>query len=96
MFLFLVTQADNPEPGAFMSAVVVAETERQARSIHPQFSLRDVPKNRRLENWVEPDRVCVRMLGDALQYLTAGEVICSARRVFRAIKPLCGAEVTHQ
>lgn len=74
MKLFLLTQNDNRGYDTYDSAVVVAETEEDARKIHPHGA--EWGAHTRM--WADyPDRVKVELLGEAIFGTNSGVVLAS-------------------
>jgi len=64
MKLWLIFQDENDDYDTFDSAVVAAETEEQAKSIHPYGS--DAWSSRNSDTWASsPDKVTAKYLGEA-------------------------------
>jgi hypothetical protein len=78
MKLWLISQAVNEGYDTYDSAVVAAETEADARQIHPSLSLDDgsgVPSP--TWGWAPPDAVEAKYLGEAKDGTPKG-VICAS------------------
>lgn len=73
--LYLLKQTENDEYDTYDSAVVVAETEDEARLIHPNPSRRRTSFGSK--TWVDPEKVEVILLGEAIGSLKRG-VVCSS------------------
>ena len=85
MNLYLLTQDEARGYDTYDSAVVAAETEEDARKIHPRAWCRDEltgewwRKPRIPDVWARhPDRVKAILIGVAVEGTEAGEVICAS------------------
>jgi hypothetical protein len=88
--LWLIYQTENLGYDTYDSAVVVAETEADARDIHPSqyienYSIaKDNPDDFQrwdydYSNWAShPDKVTAEYIGDAAPNMKAGDVVCSS------------------
>lgn len=77
MNLYLLTQDTNTGYDTFDSCVVVAETEDQARLIHPEERVNWLHKHNNC--WPDtPDQVQVQLIGTASPGLDAGKVLCAS------------------
>jgi len=75
MKLWKISQDDNDEINTYDAAVVVAESEEEARNIHPNrmpFSWMYSQGT-----WCRPENVRVELIGDALPGMRAGVVLAS-------------------
>ncbi len=73
MKLWLISQDENRDYDTYDSAVVAAETEEEARSIHPG----EYGEGGK-EYWVaRPDQVKVTLLGEAISGTDAGIIVAS-------------------
>ena len=77
MKLWLISQTENKDLGTFYSAVVAAETEEAARTIHPAAGpFYDIGCWHEL--WANnPESVIVKYLGEASKEIKEG-VVCSS------------------
>ncbi len=71
MNLYLLSQSVNEGYDTYDSCVVAAETEDDARNMHPA-GYKDW-----IDNWAQPDQVSVKLLGKAAIGITSG-VYCSS------------------
>lgn len=89
MNLYHVTQYVNRGFDTYDAAVVAAESEEEARKIHPSgYTWDDVQEawvDRQMDrmeisgSWAHPDRVYVELLGTAVHGTEAGVVLASFR-----------------
>jgi hypothetical protein len=81
MKLWLISQNVNNDYDTFNAAVVAAETEAEARNIHPNGQ--SVEDNDELDNWiyswVSPNEVTVIYLGKAATITNRGVILASFR-----------------
>jgi hypothetical protein len=82
--LYLISQSENNDYNTFDSAVVAAESEDEARAIHPESSWGHLSSAELWEQQAEfcgwassPGNVCVKLIGTALEGQTAGVVLAS-------------------
>lgn len=74
MKLWLIEQDENNDYDTYDSAVVVAETENDARNINPGGEW-----GRRYSAWAtSPDKVVAHYIGEASPHLAAGEIVCAS------------------
>ena len=69
MNLYLISQTENDDWGAFDSAVVVAESAEQAKITYPDPHVRS-------HGWTSPDNVKVQLLG--VSNSNERKVVCSS------------------
>lgn len=86
MNLYLITQKTDREFDYYAGAVVVAETEEEARLMHPGIYPRDEwlkwagsELSWMLDSWTTPDKVIVRCLGVSDSSVKAGVVLSDYR-----------------
>jgi len=80
MNIYLISRPDSVDYDEYDSAVVAAETEEQARFIHPSGNIqpeRDLDAQRWDGSWIAPSRVDVALIGVAGPNIQAG-VICAS------------------
>lgn len=77
MNLYRISQDVNDDYDTYDSAVVVAETEDDARLIHPSERSWD-GKSERWSSWSNAEDVAVQHIGIANSWLESGTVICSS------------------
>lgn len=77
MNLYLIEQDVNNNWDTYDSAVVVANSEDEARFIHPNDYEWD-GKMETYSNWCNAENVKVTYLGKAKEGLKKGEVICAS------------------
>lgn len=70
MKLYLISQNKNTGYDVYDSAIVCAENEEEARTIHP-----DQYKSE--HTWTTPDNVTVKMIGEAGEHIEKGVVLAS-------------------
>jgi hypothetical protein len=75
MNLYLISQEVNNSYDTYDSAVVAAESEDAARSIHPSKSDWD-GKSQMYETWCAKENVTVRLIGTAADDVSG--VICAS------------------
>ena len=73
MNLYLISQSENDNSDTYDSAVVSAESEKQARNIHPSG---EVGHWANLATWATPDEVKVKLIG--VSNSNECEVICAS------------------
>jgi hypothetical protein len=73
--LWLISQDYNTDYDTYDSAVVVAETEEEARMIHPS-GREALPKYK--WDWAPLDAVTCKYLGVADEDLAPGSVVCAS------------------
>jgi hypothetical protein len=74
--LYLISQTVNDTYNTFDSAVVVAETEEQAKRIHP-CDINDPRYN--YPSWTTSDNVTCQLLSENVSGdLQAGQVVCAS------------------
>ena len=75
MKLWKISQDDNDEINTYDAAIVVAESEEEARKIHPSR----MPFAWRFNQgtWCRPDQVKVELIGDARPGARAGVILAS-------------------
>ena len=76
--LYKISQDKNQDWNTYVSAVVCAEDEQQARHIHPDSNMTGewwVDEDN-YGDWVKPDDVKVALIG-ITDLIPPGEVICS-------------------
>lgn len=89
MKLWKIHQSENNDYDTYDSAVVVAETEDDAKLIHPSEHLSWNFENMRWQYsndqsegyhgvWTTPDKIRVDYIGEASDELKAGEVIVAS------------------
>ena len=77
MNLYYLTQNDSTGYGTYSDMVVAAETEEEARHIHP---MKDLPKAwaERIWGWAKsPENVKVELIGKATKHVKSG-IICKS------------------
>lgn len=77
--LYLIKRADDISKaswGQYVKAVVVAESEEDARNIHPDETTNS-DSNWEFSGWIKPKYVEVTFLGVADSSLKCGSVICA-------------------
>jgi len=75
LYLYLIKQNRNDDYDTYDSAVVVAKSAAQAKTIHPKGK----PLNEDRGTWTnDPDDVAATRLGVAGSKLKAGEVVCAS------------------
>ena len=74
--LYLIYQNCNQSYDTYDSAVVVAESEEEARRIHPN----NLPLSGYCDfsTWAKPDRVHVRLIGTAVGDMEGDVVVCAS------------------
>lgn len=85
MKLWLIEQDENNNYDTYDCAVVAAATEDDARQQHPNGSVWDATPARDSEAWTypygswcsHPDKVTVRLIGEAAPDMVAGVVVAS-------------------
>ena len=80
MKLFRISQDKNNDYDTYDSAVVCAETEEQARFIHPRYQIDDKEWNGKVDvydSWVDAENVKVEYIGEAKEGMVKG-VICAS------------------
>lgn len=78
MNLYLIKRTDKINRDEYDSAVVAAETEEQARKIHPKKNYDPNIEGEWYKNqWVDEDSVVVELIGMAKPYTKPG-VICAS------------------
>lgn len=75
MNLYLISQHFNIGYDTYDSAVVVANTEEEARNMHPRGAAYDRMYDDYV--WASPEHVVVKWLGIAAQF-DAPEVVCAS------------------
>lgn len=85
MNIYLISQTENLGYDKYDSAVVVAESEEQAKSIHPSGRLFDPDAEDYLRwdytfsSWASnPENVKATWIGTAGSHLNAGHVVCAS------------------
>jgi hypothetical protein len=76
MYLFLISQSENNDCDTYDSAVVVANNEDEARSIHPCGYV-NTPETCSY-SWAPPENVEVKLIGDAASSYTVTCVIVAS------------------
>jgi hypothetical protein len=76
MNLYLISQEVNSDYDTYSDAVVAAESEDEARSIHPSGVKNDLTRST-TSDWTSPENVAVRLIGVATPFTKSG-VICSS------------------
>jgi regulator of replication initiation timing len=81
--LWLISQKENDGYDTFDSAVVAAETEEDAKQIHPASYDSLISSDQHWQDWWScwaktPDEVSARCIGDAVEGIAAGEIICAS------------------
>lgn len=77
MYLYLIFQTANDDYDTYDSAIVAAESEQEARNIHPGNGDTLNPKVKNY-NWVnDPDLVTVKFVGMAAPDVVKGVVLAS-------------------
>lgn len=81
MNLYLIKQTENPGYDTYRSAVVVANSEEDAKKIHPNG--RDTAEDwwststsKWYDGWAHPDNVKVELIGIAADHLQPNQVVC--------------------
>ncbi len=80
MKLYLIKQDSNCDYDTYDSAVVIATSEEEAKSIHPggaRWENGQWTADWGLMDWTVPDNVTVTCIGDATQG-KAGDVVCAS------------------
>ena len=77
MKLWLISQNKNNGYDTYDSAVVAAETEAEARLIHPSGDEWDGKSDGIYDSWVDATEVAVYLIGEAIEGQKAG-VICAS------------------
>lgn len=82
MKLYLISQNKNNDYDTYSSAVVCAESEEEAKLIHPcswveKDWLIDTGRIGNYGDWAHPDKVQVEYLGEACESLERG-VVCAS------------------
>jgi len=78
MKLWLISQDENTTWDTYDSAVVAAETEDEARRIHPAGDYWNRPEYEGLNGWCKfPEQVEVKLLGEAAPDIEPGIVLAS-------------------
>jgi hypothetical protein len=78
--IYLLTQDINKEKYAFNAAIVIAESEDQARTIYPDpYYRRDdwIDDFWKVNNWCNPSEVKVKLIGIAEQEISSGLILSS-------------------
>ena len=90
MYLFLLSQEVNTQPGAVVACLVAARDDEMARHIHPDPNMswmsyencwgrtmfdHTIPAEDSL--WCHPHRVQVEYIGDAAEHLTPGVLMAT-------------------
>ena len=84
MNLYLISQTANRDWDTYRNAVVAAESEEEAKTIHPGGDLR-IPLRPRerggfhhlYRTWVDdPAQVTAKLIGTAAEGTKAGEIVC--------------------
>lgn len=86
MNLYLISQKENNDWDTYDSAVVVAESEDQARHVHPRGRLFDPSEKDEYYRWdyafgcwaSSPDKVDAKFVGVAAENLQAGYIVCAS------------------
>lgn len=71
MKLYLISQTRNNDYDTYDSAVVAAESEKEAAAIHPSG------KNWKVDTWVDRDYVAVKYIGEADFQIKRGVILAS-------------------
>lgn len=75
MNIYLISQNENSGYDTYDAAVVAAESEDEARQIHPSYPNAWLHKS---ETWATvPENVSVRLIGVAVDGTEAGEILAS-------------------
>lgn len=75
MNLYLISQNENNSYDTYDAAVVAAESEDEARQIHPSYPNGWLHKS---NTWATvPENVSVRLIGGATEGTKAGEILSS-------------------
>lgn len=81
MYLWKISQDVNTDWDTYESAVVAAQTEDEARNIHPDphgdFTLCEEVHPRPCGSWCARQDVKVEMIGRALKGINAGIIVAS-------------------
>ncbi len=80
MKLYHISQNQNNEYDTFSDLVVAAESEEEAKSIHPgQAPWRENPWQEGTSYWCKsPDQVKAEYIGEAASHIKKGSIICSS------------------
>jgi hypothetical protein len=77
--LWLISQDQNTGYDTYDSAVVCAETEEDAKRIHPDGRVNDKPERKDFSDWAPPEKVRAAILASSPAYgVEAGAVICAS------------------
>lgn len=78
MKLYHISQSENNDYDTYSDLVVAAESEEEARHIHPQQHRDDPWKEDIYSTWCKsPDQVKVKYIGEAAKGIKKG-IICSS------------------
>lgn len=78
MNLYKLTNNVHLDYCCWAEAVVVAETEEQARWIHPEHGIKELSSQDFVKYWCRPVDVVVELVGTAAPGLVAGRVLCAS------------------
>lgn len=81
MKLWLISQTENNEYDTYDSAVVAAQTAKQAKQIHPgsRYPQHEDPWLDPFTPWARtPEAVKARCIGEAAAGVADGEIICAS------------------
>ena len=73
MKLWLISQSVNNDYDTYDAAVVAAETEEEAKKIHPCGRQDDCSER----TWADPKNVKAKLIGEAVEGTKAGVVLAS-------------------
>lgn len=75
MKLFKISQTTNNQWDTYSDAIVAAETEEEARNIHPDEPIE--PGKWDLSSWTLPENVTVEYIGEAKEGTIPGIILSS-------------------
>lgn len=77
MNIYRLLRSGNTDYDEYVGAIVAAESEEDARMIHPDGSINETTVNTSYPDWVPPNQVIVKLIGVAANGIERGVIMDS-------------------